>query len=129
MPKVKKGFVIRFYEIFPGVLTWGTLLGAPILSYYHPVWISIFIIAFDLYWFLKGGNVALHLLHSYATLRTHAKINWMEFCERVQNFPELKIHLATLVKTEKNRRLRNLYADQLAGLEKLDPNRNFDWKR
>lgn len=69
---------MRVLEIFPGVLTWATLLGAPILSYFHPVWISIYIILFDIYWFLKGANVAAHLMHSHYKLKAHDRIDWME---------------------------------------------------
>ncbi|MBI2355679.1 MAG: hypothetical protein HYV13_00550 [Candidatus Doudnabacteria bacterium] len=62
----------KFFEIFPGVLTWATLLGSPLLAYFHPVWVSVYIIIFDLYWFLKAGNVAIHLMHSYARLKIHS---------------------------------------------------------
>src|SRR3989344_9000762 len=75
----------RFLEIFPGILTWITLIGAPVLAFFHPVWISLYIIAFDLYWFLKGGNVAAHLMHSQSVLKAHNKINWLDWCERLED--------------------------------------------
>src|ERR1041385_371940 len=105
-----KGFQVRFYEILPGVLTWVTLLGAPILSYFHPVWVSVYIIAFDLYWFLKGGNVAIHLLHSYAELKTHRQIDWLDWCKRLSN-PKFVLELEHKAKLETKRSLRNLYTD------------------
>jgi cellulose synthase/poly-beta-1,6-N-acetylglucosamine synthase-like glycosyltransferase len=125
----KHGFETRFFEILPGTLTWATLLGAPILSYFHPVWVAVYIIAFDLYWFLKGGNVALHLLHSYATLKTHNQVDWMKFCVGIGNFEQFKKDLSLKIETEKNRRLRNLYVAQLEKITPLDPKRNFDWQR
>ncbi|HEX5429688.1 MAG TPA: glycosyltransferase family 2 protein [Patescibacteria group bacterium] len=122
----KRTKTARFFEIFPGVLTWTTLLGAPILSYYHPVWVSVFIIGFDLYWFLKGGNVALHLLHSYATLRTHAKVDWMDFCQRLANRESFKNYLK-LQQQAAGRDLKNFYDLQLSRLTKVPSDRNLDW--
>ncbi|MBX4205106.1 MAG: glycosyltransferase family 2 protein [Candidatus Doudnabacteria bacterium] len=126
----KRDGLTRFLEIFPGILTWGTLLGAPLLSYYHPVWVSVYIIAFDLYWFLKGGNVALHLLHSYATLKTHNKLNWMEWLERLANPSEFRGFLSEKIQSEPNYRLKRLYTDQLECVTQLsNAGREFDWKK
>ena len=71
----KKTFTVRALEILPDTLTWMTLIGAPVLSYFHPVWISVYIILFDLYWFLKGANVAIHLMHSHQRLKMHSRVN------------------------------------------------------
>jgi cellulose synthase/poly-beta-1,6-N-acetylglucosamine synthase-like glycosyltransferase len=126
----RKDFLTRFFEIFPGILTWSTLLGAPLLSFYHPVWVSVYIIAFDLYWFLKGGNVAIHLLHSYATLKTHNKVNWRAYLGQLAASREdFASHLKQLAATETNRGLKNLYADQAQIIEKLPPERNLDWQK
>ena len=125
MPRSNK-FLVRFFEIFPGVLTWLTLLAAPILSYYHPVWVSVFIIAFDLYWFLKGGNVAIHLLHSYATLNSHNQIDWMDFSKRLSNPNEFEAYLKSKLESEKNYGLQRLYRAELEKLAKVK-NKKMDW--
>ena len=80
----KKNFSTRALEILPGAMTWTTFIMAPVLAYFHPVWISLFIIAFDLYWFLKGLNVAIHLMHSYYELRTHNIVDWMDWLQRLE---------------------------------------------
>src|SRR3989338_6077603 len=103
MPSNKTYFV-RFLEILPGFLTWTTLIGAPVLSYYHPVWISVYIILFDLYWFLKGGNVATHLMHSYYRLKVHDKIDWKDWCQRLLDTGNFKKYLQQLT-NEANRRI------------------------
>src|SRR4051812_29444791 len=107
-PKIRKSASIRFLEIFPGVLTWATLLGAPILSYLHPVWISVYIILFDLYWFLKGANVAIHLMHSYNQLKAHKKINWRLWLEKMADREAFKIFLAKEMALETNRSLKKI---------------------
>jgi len=120
---------VRFLEIIPGVLTWVTLLGAPTLAYFHPVWISVYIILFDLYWFLKGANVAVHLLHSYATLKTHKKIDWLDWSKRLQNKREFISYLQKQIGSSTDRRVRNLMKRQLAVVQELEPDRDLDWNR
>lgn len=122
----KKTLFIRFLEIFPGTLTWATLLGAPILAYFHPVWISLYIILFDVYWFLKGANVALHLTHSYQELKVHNQIDWLDWSARLSEPKKFQIYLQSLLANKPNRGPKRLYEQQL---EKLSLERAFDWKR
>jgi len=68
----------RILEIVPGFLSWGTLLTLLILSYFKPVWVAFFIIAFDIYWLLLVIYLALHLLASYRKLQKNIKIDWFE---------------------------------------------------
>ena len=49
------------------------LLFALFFSYFHPVWVSIFIILFDLYWLFKAINGSLHLLSSYSKYKLFKK--------------------------------------------------------
>lgn len=119
----------RFLEIFPGVLTWTTLLGAPILAYFHPAWMAIYIILFDTYWFLKGANVAIHLLHSYKMLETHSKIDWLDWSKRVGDLEGFKKYLGQMISQENNRALRNVYSETLFRLSKIKENANTDWIR
>ena len=124
----KKYVLNRFLEILPGSLTWATLIGAPILAYLHPVWISIYIILFDLYWFLKGANVAVHLMHSYHELNTHHKIDWLDWVNRLSDPAAFKLHLAKLSVSAPKRRFRNLYKRQLECLKSLE-GRDFNPSR
>ncbi len=117
----------RSLEILPGLLTWTTLLGAPILSYFHPAWVAVFIIMFDLYWFLKGGNVATHMVYSHWQLETHKKIDWLDWLKRLSDRPAFEAHLTQRLANESNKALRKLYAGQLQRLEKLPAERNLDW--
>ena len=43
----------RMLEIVPGALSWATLAGAVIASWLAPAVAGMFIIVFDVYWFLK----------------------------------------------------------------------------
>lgn len=124
----KKNFEVRVWEILPGTLTWATLLGAPVLAYFQPVLISVYIILFDTYWFLKGANVAIHLLHSYATLKTHNGIDWMDWTKRLSDKPAFLKYLENRRKQEPDRGTRNLIDDQVERLSALEEDRNLDWQ-
>lgn len=120
---------MRFLEIVPGILTWGTLLGSPILSYYHPAWISVYIILFDMYWFLKGANVAFHLMHSHYNLRTHFKINWHDWLIRLGKFEDFKKYLQELQAPGTKRSMLRLLKIQLGRVLAISDNRNMDYRR
>lgn len=70
--------IYRFLEIFPGLLAWTTLLLVVVLSFKAPVFMAIFIILFDIYWFLKTVYLTVHLRVSFKKIRESSKINWLE---------------------------------------------------
>lgn len=67
----------RFFELLPGTLAWLTLAGAVAGSYLIPVWVAVFIIVFDLYWFLKTIYLSVHLRISFKRMRANMNINWL----------------------------------------------------
>src|SRR3989344_4415248 len=125
-----KSFLVRGLEILPGTLTWVTLLGSPILSYFYPGAVAIYIILFDLYWLLKGANVAIHLMHSYHTLRVHNGVDWLDWLNRLWTSREDFVnHLKHEYGGAQKMLTRNLYESSLERMNKLPLDRNFDWKR
>jgi hypothetical protein len=76
----------RILEIIPGFLSWATLIILILFSYFKPVWVAYFIIAFDVYWLLLVFYLGIHLLTSYRKLRQNMKVDWRQKCENlVQN--------------------------------------------
>ncbi|MGE5425719.1 MAG: glycosyltransferase [Bacillota bacterium] len=71
----------RFFEILPGSLSYLTLIALVALSYFKPVWVAFFIIAFDVYWLLLVIYLAVHLIASYRKLKANAVIDWRGRCE------------------------------------------------
>ncbi len=67
----------RFFEIIPGALAWLTLILMVFLSWLHPVFISIFIILFDIYWLLKTIYMSLHLRATFSEMRRVMKVDWL----------------------------------------------------
>ncbi|MDO8676456.1 MAG: hypothetical protein Q7K16_02290, partial [Candidatus Azambacteria bacterium] len=65
----KDRLIYRFFEILPGFLAWTTLIAVVVLSFIQPVAIAIFIIIFDVYWFVKTVYLALHLRVAFRQMR------------------------------------------------------------
>jgi len=81
-PKQRR--IYRLLEIFPGALSWLTLLGAVFLSWKAPFFISYFIIAFVIYWFVRTIYYAFHLRAGFQKMKQHKKINWLEKLENLK---------------------------------------------
>lgn len=119
----------RSLEILPGALTWGTLLGAVIFSYYAPFWVAIYIILFDLYWVFKALNTALHLLSSFFKLKLHARYDWLARLKSLEHPEQYKRELASAIKLAGSRREKRDLAEELERLAKIDFSHRFlDWR-
>jgi len=76
--KGKEGYrLYRFFEILPGLLSWGTLISVVFLSWASPVFIAFFIIAFDIYWLLKTIFLSMHLRSSFAIIQKIIRQDWL----------------------------------------------------
>jgi hypothetical protein len=82
----------RFLEIFPAAFSWGTLLGLIAFSFFYPVFVSYFIIAFDVYWLLLVLYLGIHLIAAYRDMRANMKIDWKQQCESTPGWEDI-IHL------------------------------------
>jgi len=81
----KERIIYRLLEIFPAFLVWITLTVLVIFSWIAPFEVAIFIIAFDIYWFVKTLYLTLHLRSSYKKVRENMKTNWIK---RLEDFPK-----------------------------------------
>ncbi len=73
----------RFFEILPGLIAWATLLAVVILSFIQPVAIALFIIVFDIYWFVKTVYLSLHLRIAFRQMRRNMKISWLQTLQQL----------------------------------------------
>ena len=74
----------RFFETIPAMLAWLTLILMFLLSRFLPVWISVFIILFDIYWLLKTIFLSFHLRATFTEMKRNMKIDWMAKLEERQ---------------------------------------------
>src|SRR3989344_2510160 len=80
----KERTIYRLLEILPGFLSWTTLGLVFLFSWLLPFWVAIFIIAFDIYWFLKTIYLSLHMRSAFKKMRHNLSINWLEALERMK---------------------------------------------
>ncbi len=75
----------RAWEILPGALVWGTLLGALILSVWAPLVAIVFIIIFDLAWLFRVTYFVIHLFMAWGEYRRVGAVDW---AVRLAGMPE-----------------------------------------
>jgi len=75
--------IYRTLEILPGFLSISTLIILFILSYFKPVLVAYFIIAFNVYWLLLVLYMAIFLITSYRNLKKGLKTDWRTKCENL----------------------------------------------
>lgn len=74
----KQRRIWRALEMLPGGLSFGALFLVIFLSWKKPLWISVFIISFVLYWFFSSLYLNFHLRAGYKRMREHEKIDWLK---------------------------------------------------
>ncbi|GAG64189.1 unnamed protein product, partial [marine sediment metagenome] len=78
LKKRSEQILFRLFEIFPGVLSWGVLLLAIFLSWKSPLWVSVFIIVFVVFWFFRTIYFSLYLWMGYRKMSEHEETDWIE---------------------------------------------------
>ena len=76
----KERKLYRKLEMLPAFLSWSTLIGLILLSYFFPVKVAFFVIAFDVYWLLLVFFLGIYLLVAYRKMQKNIKVNWEEKC-------------------------------------------------
>jgi hypothetical protein len=66
----------RFLEILPGATVWLAIILPFIVSGFAPLWVTIFIILFDIYWFLGSVQYAIAIVRGYRRLKHNSAVDW-----------------------------------------------------
>lgn len=74
----KDRVLYRLLEILPGFLSFGTLIGFIILSFFKPAIAAYFTIAFAAYWLFKTFYLSVHLRYNFRRLRHFIEVDWKE---------------------------------------------------
>ncbi len=83
----KDRLLYRFFEIIPGALSLGTLLGVFVFSYFFPAYVAIFIICFCFYYLFRILYFSLHQAAGYFRVRKGMKKDWLK---ELHKFPKWK---------------------------------------
>lgn len=134
----------RILEIIPGILTWFTLLGMFIFSFFLPVWMAVFVITFDIYWIYRTVYIAFYSIMAYRKLKEGQRVDWWDRCQRISDPQKYLQEVCGRLEKEKNnlkqihhfsekrkikkkiRRLKD-YAKELERLVKVK-DKILDWK-
>lgn len=82
-------FFYRVLEIFPGALSWATLIFFIFLSWQKPVWVAFFIIVFDLYWLIRTIYFSFHLRAGYQKMKEYEKRDWLAKVKEIEEWQYL----------------------------------------
>ncbi|MFH0754045.1 MAG: glycosyltransferase family 2 protein [Candidatus Omnitrophota bacterium] len=87
----------RFFEIVPGALSWGIIIGMSVLSFYYPLMAAVIMIAFIFFWVMRLFYMNIFLIISYVRLKADSGTDWMERIRGIddldnylRNFPVVK---------------------------------------
>lgn len=92
----------RLWEILPGFLSWGTLIGLTLLAFGIPFWVAVFVIMYDVYILVRVVYMSVHLLYAYRQLRKYAGVDWLKRCETLDDHGSInwkQIHHAIVIPT------------------------------
>ncbi|MCD6549966.1 glycosyltransferase family 2 protein [bacterium] len=77
----RERIIYRLLEIFPGALSWGSLIALFLLAWKRPLWVAVFAIAFAFFWLLRMIYRSLLLRVGFKKMKEHEKINWIKRLE------------------------------------------------
>lgn len=80
-PRQKR--IQRMLEVIPGILTWVTIFGMIFLSFFLPIWVAVFIIAFDVYWIYRTVFITTYSVVAYRKFQEGKTIDWWERCQNI----------------------------------------------
>ncbi|MDO8424489.1 MAG: glycosyltransferase family 2 protein [bacterium] len=75
----------RLLEIFPGMLIWLTFLAIILFSWIKPLWASLFVTIFCVYWLLRVVHFVFHLISAYRQMQINLKTDWIKKNQEVKN--------------------------------------------
>lgn len=95
--------IYRILEILPGAFSILTLVVLSVMSYFQPVWVAYFIIAFDVYWLLLVIYMAIFLITAYRKLKKGLHTDWLVKCDALRqgNYEEAAVGDNSLVRQGK----------------------------
>lgn len=80
---IKDHLIQRIFEVIPGFITWFTLIGMFVFSFFLPLWVAVFIIIFDIYWLYRTVYISAYSIAAFRKMRIHERINWFEICNKI----------------------------------------------
>jgi cellulose synthase/poly-beta-1,6-N-acetylglucosamine synthase-like glycosyltransferase len=80
----ERSWKYRFWEIFPGAVSWTFLLMPAVLSLFNPTLFAIYIIGFLLIWFVKSIGLNVRSLQGYRMMDQQKKLDWQILLDDIE---------------------------------------------
>lgn len=81
----QRGKRYRFFEMLPGLLTWGFLALPFILSFFSPEATIIYILGYMMLWFVKAIGLDLRAMQGFKKLHQHQQLPWLQLFTDLKN--------------------------------------------
>ena len=75
----------RFFEMLPAILSYSILLCPVVLSFFSPLWASVFIIGYIILWFVKAVGIAFRTIQGYGFMERAKKVDWQSRLADLEN--------------------------------------------
>ncbi len=85
IPLGKRTKAYRFFEVLPGVLSYGSIIVLVALSLLNPLWASIYLLFFILTMFIKAIGIAFRTFQGRQVLEKAQKIDWQQRLEDLES--------------------------------------------
>lgn len=90
IPLGKRTKFYRFFEMLPGILSYGLIILPIVLSFINPLLGAVFIILYIMTYFVKAVAMAYRTIQGYNTLQRAQKVDWRSRLEDLED-PEAAI--------------------------------------
>lgn len=80
-----RGRRYRFFEMVPGLITWGTLALPFVLSLIDPRLSVLFILGYLMIWFAKSVGLNIRALQGFNMLKEHEKLPWPQMLQELDD--------------------------------------------
>lgn len=112
IPLGKRTRQYRFFEMLPGVLSYGLILAPFIISIFSPLLAAVFVIVYIITYFVKAVIMAIRTIQGYNTLQRSQRIDW---AAHLADFEDPAAALERLpVRARGQTRLHKQHCEQLA---------------
>lgn len=78
IPLGKRTSAYRFFEMVPGLLSWGALLLLVVLSLYNPVWAGVYVLLVIVTLLIKAVGIAVHTFTGNSQITKAQRVHWHE---------------------------------------------------
>ncbi|MDP2909962.1 MAG: glycosyltransferase family 2 protein [bacterium] len=79
----------RLFEIIPGMMSWSALFLVILLCKFKPLWISIFIVVFVVFWLFRTIYFSVHLWLGYREMAKKENTDWLAKTKEIPNWERI----------------------------------------